>query len=70
MRDQIVRVPVPSGEMEVVVTGEALASLRAEDVALRDGASLAFYFRSLIAEVASEKVAEAKGGGQGHALVI
>jgi len=61
MRNQTIWVPSPSGELEVVVTGEALASLRTESVALHDGASLARYYRSLIAEIALEKAAESVG---------
>jgi hypothetical protein len=63
MRDQKVWVSSPSGELEVVVTGEALASLRTESVALHDGASLMHYYRSLIAEIALEKAAEAEEFG-------
>jgi hypothetical protein len=57
MRDQIVRVPTPDGDLSVIVTGDALASLR-EGHVLQDGASLVRHYRSVIAEVAREKFAE------------
>jgi hypothetical protein len=57
MRNQIVRVPTPDGDLSVIVTGDALASLR-EGHVLQDGASLVQHYRSVIAEVAREKYAE------------
>jgi len=61
MRDRTVWVPSPSGELEIVVTGEALSSLRIEGVALQDGASLTRYYRSVIAEIALEKALNSGG---------
>ena len=61
MRDQTVWVASPWGQLKVVITGEALASLRTENLAFHDGASLVQYYRSLIAEIALEKAAESVG---------
>lgn len=55
MRDQIVKVEVPAGMLEVIVTGEALDTLREGAGIFQDGTSLARHFRSFIAEIAREK---------------
>lgn len=55
MRNQTLWVPTPSGEIEVIVTGEALEVLRAGGHLFQDGISLIRHYRSFIAEVALEK---------------
>ena len=55
MRDQIVQVEVPAGMLEVIVTGEALNTLREGADVFQDGGSLVRHYRSFISEIAREK---------------
>lgn len=55
MRDQSLSVPMPSGEIEVIVTGEALEVLR-DGQPFQDDASLIRHYRSFLAEIAKEKL--------------
>jgi hypothetical protein len=68
MRDQSLQVSIPSGNLEVVVTGEALEVLRDSGNPFQDGVSLVRHYRSFIAEIAMEKFHES--GARSHSVVI
>lgn len=61
MRDQQLLVPTPSGDIEVIVTAEALEVLRGGGLPFQDGASLVRHFRSFLAEIALEKLQLSEG---------
>jgi hypothetical protein len=55
---------VPSGELEVFVTGEALEMLRADGHLFQDGSSLVRHYRSFMAEIALEKYQQSEERSQ------
>ena len=59
LRDEVIEVEGPNGMFPVIVTAGALSALRPYAGAFHDGASIVRLFRSMIAEIAREKRADA-----------